>query len=55
MDRLKTLVAATYGPATMTSRLSLPPGDYLYTADVDLQGFMELISQIGGPPESWPS
>ncbi|XXX73572.1 hypothetical protein WMF30_38610 [Sorangium sp. So ce134] len=33
---------------------SIPPGDYVYATEVDLDGFMRLVAQIAGPPDTWP-
>jgi hypothetical protein len=33
---------------------SLPPGNYLYTAEIGLEEFLNLIELFAGPPGQWP-
>ena len=32
----------------------LPPGNYVYTAEVDLDAFLELVARMLGREDQWP-
>ncbi len=32
----------------------VPPGDYLYTEEVSLEKFLQLIQRMSGPEDTWP-
>ena len=56
-------IEATFSVSTMDGTLKdsydiqiegVPPGEYLYTSEVSLQKFIELVSKFNIPESEWP-